>query len=159
MGVLEDTVVKAKEVIDIAGKKADEVISMQKLKVSAARLHAQISKDYEALGRVVYHAKTSEADDAGVAELLSALKEKHDQLNEIELKIAAAKGAVVCTSCRAVNSADAMYCSKCGHKLESCFESGDASDPSADESAAEESASDASAAESAADADAPQGEE
>ena len=123
MGVLEDTVVKAKEVIDIAGKKTGEVIAIQKLKVNAAQVNARIAKDYESLGRLAYDAhKTGKANEMGIEALANAIDAKYEELKEIELKIATAKGAVVCTACRAVNSVDAVFCSKCGAKLESCFE-------------------------------------
>ena len=46
MGMVEDTVVKAKEAFDVAAKKTNEVIALQKLKVSASAVNSQMTKAY-----------------------------------------------------------------------------------------------------------------
>lgn len=118
MGFIEDSFVKAKEVIDIAGKKTGEMISLQKLKVNASSLQYQISHDYEALGRLCYEAKKNgEKNEDAIAELIEEMDERKAELAELERQIALAKGVVICPVCSTRNVITAAYCNKCGSKL------------------------------------------
>jgi ribosomal protein L40E len=118
VGVFEETVVKAKEVIDKTGKKAGEVIAVQKLKVNAASITSQIAKDYEAIGRLTYDgikkdSQNTEAIDAIVREI----DEKLEQLDKIQEEIAQTKGSLACVRCGCSNSIDSAFCRKCGARL------------------------------------------
>jgi hypothetical protein len=118
MGIFEETVVKAKEIADITGKKAGEIINIQKMRVSAATLNSQISKLYEVLGRLAYDAAKTEADiTAQSAQAISEIDEKREELCELKVKIAEARGKRICPACRTGNNADALFCDKCGQKL------------------------------------------
>ena len=118
MGIFEETVVKAKEIADLTGKKAGEIINIQKMRVSAATLNSQISKLYEVLGRLAYEAAKNGADTAAQsAQTIAEIDEKREELSELKAKIAEARGKRVCHACRADNSADALFCDKCGQKL------------------------------------------
>lgn len=139
MGFIEDSFVRAKEVIDIAGKKTGEIISLQKLKVDASALEYQISKDYETLGRLYYDNRHKRAEnETAIDALIAELEQKTTQLSEIEIKIAIAKGIRICPACATSNPDTAAYCNKCGQKL--TFETHQTEDP-AEDPAAEQSAS------------------
>lgn len=119
MGVFEDTVVKAKEVIDITGKKAGEVITVQKLKVNAASISSQMSKDYEAIGRLAYDGiKKGEQNSEAIDAIVREIDEKREQLSNIQAEIAQTKGGAFCAKCGAANAADSAFCAKCGAKLD-----------------------------------------
>ena len=118
MGIFEETVVKAKEIADMTGKKAGEIINIQKMRVSAATLNAQISKLYEVLGRLTYDAAKNGLDTAAQSDqTVAEIDEKREELCELKAKIAEARGKRVCPACRADNGADALFCDKCGQKL------------------------------------------
>ena len=53
MGLFEDVVVNAKEAVNAVGKKAGQMVDISKLRLSAADLNNEISKRFEALGRVI----------------------------------------------------------------------------------------------------------
>ena len=40
MSIFDETVVKAKEVLDIAGKKTNDIIAVQKIKMSVSKISA-----------------------------------------------------------------------------------------------------------------------
>ncbi|OJU15402.1 MAG: hypothetical protein BGN88_07785, partial [Clostridiales bacterium 43-6] len=110
--------VKAKDVFDVAAKKTGAMISIQKLRVNVAKLNSQISKSYEALGRLVYDSKKSEENvDEAVAALIAEIEQKYEEIADIEVKIAITKGKAFCPSCLTENDNAATFCSKCGEKL------------------------------------------
>ncbi|HHW46046.1 MAG TPA: zinc ribbon domain-containing protein [Clostridiales bacterium] len=118
MGFIEDTIVKAKEVFDIAGRKTGEVIEIQKLKVNAASLNHQIAKDYETLGRLWYDIhKANSGNTESLEVLCKEIEQKLEKLKKLEAKIALAKNGKLCVSCGHVNQSDAFFCSKCGKEL------------------------------------------
>lgn len=120
MGFLEDTIVKAKEVIDVAGKKTSEVITVQKLKVNAASLKHQIAKDYETLGRLWFDSqKANNSNGKSLEVLYKEIERKQQELKKLEMEIALTKNGKICGCCGHVNESDAHYCNKCGKEL--CF--------------------------------------
>ena len=116
MGTFEDTVAKAKEVLDTAGQKTSNIINIQKLRVNLATANSQLSKLYEALGRLCFDTDTN--DGPAIAELKGKIEAKIVDIRDIEVKIATAKGDKVCETCYAKNVSDADYCNKCGQKFE-----------------------------------------
>ena len=88
MGLFEETAVKAKDAFDAVAKKTNEVIGIQKLKISAARVESQMSKDYEILGRMFFDEK---ADDEDLGEayktVIDGIKESKEELAEINAQI------------------------------------------------------------------------
>lgn len=118
MGVFEDTIVKAKDVVDTAAKKSGDFISLQKLKIDAAKLNSLISKDYETLGRIVYSNMKSGAElDDGTDEIVASVKRHRAQLAELEKQISENKGTVLCADCGHANPSDCTFCGKCGTRL------------------------------------------
>ncbi len=119
MGFIEETIVKAKEVFDVAGRKTSEAITIQKLKVNAASLDAQIAKDYEALGRLVYAGSREKSENQeATEELMAEIDAKRLQLESLQAEIAHMKGNLICSGCGASNMPGAVFCSKCGKKLQ-----------------------------------------
>lgn len=118
MGFFEDTFVKAKDMFETVGDKGSEILSVQKLKIEAAKLNSQICKNFETLGRVVYCniQNGCEADD-GTEGLVDSIDTQESALEYINKKIADEKGLVVCEGCGANNPVDSLYCSKCGSAL------------------------------------------
>ena len=119
MGLLEDVVVNAKEAVNAVGKKAGQMVDISKLRLNAADLNNEISKRFEALGRVIYDSKKTENDSADlVNECITAIDELYEQLDAVNDQISALRSRVICKKCGAENPAEACYCNMCGSKLD-----------------------------------------
>ena len=119
MGLFEDVVVNAKEAVNAVGKKAGQMVDISKLRLNAADLNNEISKRFEALGRVIYDAKKTDNDSTDlVNECVAAIDELYEQLEAVNDQISSLRCKVVCKECGAENPAEAAYCNKCGSKLD-----------------------------------------
>lgn len=114
----DDLFNKARDVANLAGKKTGEVVEVSKLKLKAVQLNADIQKAYEKLGSIVYE---QEKTDGNAAELIALCVSEIDLLftefNDINDKIAETKSTIKCHNCGAINSDEAIYCSRCGTTL------------------------------------------
>ncbi|MDD6283944.1 MAG: hypothetical protein PUB05_01095 [Firmicutes bacterium] len=118
MTTFEDTIYKAKEVIDMAGKKTGELVNIQKLKVNIAGLNSQMANDFEAIGRLCYDNMRSGTDNGdAIAAIAEEIDEKQEQVRQLRERIAELKGERICGGCNNPVSNDAEYCPKCGAKL------------------------------------------
>ena len=104
-----------KNVID----KTNNVVNQTKLKFAISETENKIEDIYAEIGKVVYekYVDTNEACCDFVAEKcgkIDALKEEAADLKE---QLAQLKETVKCSACGAYNSAEDVYCSKCGAKL------------------------------------------
>lgn len=119
MGLFEDVVLNAKTAVNAVGKKAGQFVDASKLRLNAASLSNEISKRFEALGRIVYDSqKKGENTDSLVAECISSIDDLYHELDAVNDQIAASRSQVVCRMCGEENPANAVYCCKCGHKLQ-----------------------------------------
>lgn len=118
MGFFEDSIVKAKDIINTAGEKGGEILSVQKLKIESAKIEAQIAKDFETLGRVVYsNVQSGVEPNDGISGIIETLTEKQAALASVNKKIADQKGFAICEACGKTNEIDAVFCSHCGASL------------------------------------------
>ena len=62
MGIFEDLMAGAKNVVDYAGKKTDDVVELSKLKYQSSQLSNELRSLYEKLGCAVYSMMKSEYD-------------------------------------------------------------------------------------------------
>lgn len=117
MGVFEDTITKAREIIGETGRATTDLIEVQKLKFSVSSMKSAIRKNYELLGQYTYLSIVNNEDNSvAVEELAAEITDQKQKLKELEKKIADTKGKVVC-SCGCVNSDTAKFCSNCGKEL------------------------------------------
>ena len=119
MDFLENAVTKAKEVFDVACKKTGEVVTTQKQKIDIATIENKRNKDFLALGKLYFkNIKDAEIEDEEIAALVMAIKEKNEQIKQINEEMNEAKDMKVCPNCENLVKDDALYCSACGEKLE-----------------------------------------
>ena len=130
--VLDDLINSAKNLVDIAGKKTDNVVEVSKLKYQCVQMSAELKSLYEKLGNAVYTMVKSDFSNKelmdSLIEEIDSLKERIDQVNQ---EIAKRKNIRVCPACGSRNEKYACYCNKCGNKL-------DASAPQEEEEPVEE---------------------
>lgn len=118
MGFVDEAVVKAKEVFDVAAKKTGDVVETQKLKFKAAQLKNDMSKDFEELGREYFEQIKQGLEASEKAQTLVAnIEVKNNEYIEIQEQIDEYKNVNVCGNCGAKNSKEAIFCNKCGKQL------------------------------------------
>ncbi|WP_312643694.1 zinc ribbon domain-containing protein [Hydrogenoanaerobacterium sp.] len=118
MDTFDEFLGKAKNLVDLAGKKTGEAVELAKLKMSRMQLNGEIQKTYEKLGAFVYKFHKSGEDnqeliDICVGEIDSLLV----QLDAIASKINEIRSSVKCPQCGALNDEESIYCAKCGAKM------------------------------------------
>lgn len=118
MGILEDLLLNARTAVDSVGKKAEKVIDVSKLTITAADLKAEISKKCEILGRVVFEQKTTGKNySTGINELIERITELNSELESVNEMIENAKQKSKCQFCGTYNVKGAVFCNKCGERL------------------------------------------
>ena len=118
MANINEFINTAKELADLAGKKAGEAVEVSKLKINNVKINGELQKTYEKLGAFVYkYKKNGEVNDElidmcvkEIDDLLSALEANEQKINETRHKIK-------CADCGAINDLQASYCAKCGAQL------------------------------------------
>lgn len=119
MGIIEDVLLNARSAVDTVGKKAGKVIDISKLRLASADLKSEISQKYQILGRVVFEESVTGKDyTKNKTELIEKIKELKSQLESVNDMIAKAAQKTKCTICGAYNAKGAVFCSKCGEKLD-----------------------------------------
>ena len=118
MGTFENTVVKAKQIIDATGAKIGNAIDIQKMNINLTKVKMDISDCYEQLGKLYYDGvKADKLDTEQMDDVIKQIELLNDNVRELEAEIAFAKGEVVCDECQTVNSSDSKFCRNCGREL------------------------------------------
>ena len=115
----EDTVVKAKEVMDITGQRVTELVNIQKIKLKIVKVRAQIETDYKLLGKLYYSGvKRENVDEAALQAIIDEIDLENDKLRELRVELAFAKGDTVCDECGAISPGESEFCCKCGKPID-----------------------------------------
>ena len=87
--VLDDLISSAKNLVDIAGKKTDNVVEISKLKYQSVQMSAELKSLYEKLGNAVYTMVKSNFDNKelmdSLIEEIDSLKAKIDDVNFVTM--------------------------------------------------------------------------
>ena len=118
MGILDDVVINAKSAAEAVGKKASQFVDASKLRIAAAELSADISKQYEALGQLVHeNYREKLAGDEALNLILSEIDELKEQHAVITKELNDKQNKVVCPTCGKRSSNTVKFCSNCGTQL------------------------------------------
>ena len=118
MDFLDDAISKAREVLDVACKKTNEVVTEQKQKFDIASIEAKRAKEYKKLGELYFEeAKDCDIENAEIKALIESIKEKNEKIKALKDEISASKDKTVCTKCGAIIDMDSAFCAQCGEKL------------------------------------------
>lgn len=99
-------------------KKSNEMVEVTKLNVSVADKTAQKNKALQEIGKIIYDSyKTGNAIDEEIEEKCKEIDEIEDDIKQLKDKIKKTKNVKVCDYCNEENTANSVYCSKCGTKL------------------------------------------
>lgn len=118
MDFLDDVVYGAKNAASAVSKASKDIVDVSRLRLNASELRGDITKQYEALGRLVYDAKKDGTDVSDmVDECVANIDTMYKRLVEIKEKIATTMNRRRCPSCGAVNTKEAIYCNRCGKRI------------------------------------------
>ena len=118
MDFLDNAISKAKEVVDIAYKKTEEVVTIEKQRFDIASLNSKIDKDYAALGRIFYNQYKDSGDIPDNAKIIiEAIDEKLIKIKELKEEISETKNKAVCPHCQSYIPKNSAFCSVCGEKI------------------------------------------
>lgn len=119
MDFLDNAVSKAKEAIDVACKKTNEIVSNQKQKFDVVAIENKRAKDFEALGKLYFDMiKDTEVDNETVNKIVAEIKEKNSRIDALKEEINAVKNKKICPQCGSAIDKMSVYCNICGAKLE-----------------------------------------
>ena len=119
MSTLEDIFVSAKSIFSKAGKKAEKIVGVSRLRISGAEIKRQISQALEELGIITYESsKNQPHSDSEVKLLVAKIDELKRQEKKLRKKISSIKNKVECLHCYYENDSDSIFCAQCGKKIE-----------------------------------------
>lgn len=116
--VWDDLMESAKTLADKAGKATDKAVEYSKMKYQSMQLSSDLRGLYEKLGNAVYTMVKSDFDNKELMDsIIAEIDDVKKRLEELNVKMAEQRNAVVCPACGAVSDKDACYCSRCGNKF------------------------------------------
>ena len=116
MTIFDDILATAKSAADVVGKKAVLVKELSRLRLTMAELNKEISRNFEALGRLVYDASKS-GNSYDVNDSVLAIDELYEELSALSEELNRLRGRTVCPCCGHENVLGATFCNKCGTRL------------------------------------------
>lgn len=118
MDFIDDAVTKAKEAIDIACKKTNEVVNTQKQKFDIAALENKRAKDFEMLGMLYYESlKTGSMNDKKINAVVNEITAKNKKIKQLNEEMNSIKNKRICPKCGSAVDNLSNYCGVCGEKL------------------------------------------
>lgn len=115
---VDEFIFMAKNAADVASKKTNEVVEVNKIRYQMKQVEWEIEKAYAKLGAIVYESKKSadnfdEIIGLAISEI-DDLKERYESFSE---RIRAYKNVTKCTECGRENEQSFAFCSRCGAAL------------------------------------------
>jgi hypothetical protein len=83
MDFLDEAVLKAKELIDVACQKTGEVVNTSKQKIEILTLQKKLEKNYQALGEI-YYEMIKDSPNEETAEIVADVKSLMEKLAEFK---------------------------------------------------------------------------
>ena len=119
MTAMDDFMEKAKSFFDMAGRKTEETIEISKLKFTRMQVNNELQKSFEKLGSFTYKLKKTGEENSEIVDMcMKEIDELMSKLKDISNKIDEAKSLIRCPECNAYNTKEAVYCIRCGAKLD-----------------------------------------
>ena len=119
MGKLDEVLAKAKDLAKVAGNKTEEVVELTRLKIQASQLRGDIDANYLKLGEIIYELnKAGTENEELISMCIAEIESQRTELAELTNRIDEMKNVVKCSECLAANPVGALYCARCGARLE-----------------------------------------
>lgn len=115
MSGFDELFLKAKELANVAGNKAQELTELAKLRMQATQLKSDIDANYLKLGEIIYELNKAGAENEELIEMcIAEITAQLEELEALNAKIDEMKNVVKCPNCMAANPIGAIYCARCG---------------------------------------------
>ena len=119
MEIFENAMDKARETMDVATAKANEMIAIQKQKFEIATLKSKRNKDFEMLGKLYFKKlKGADMDDEAIDLIVNEITDKTREIKKIKAEIDAVKNGSKCPECDSVVDEDCEICPVCGANID-----------------------------------------
>lgn len=119
MAFLENLTKRVGEAAQTAAKKSGELVEITKLNLNVNAEEDKVNKLYLQIGKKVYASYISgEAADSTIQNDCRTITEHEGTIKEIKDKIMQVKNVKICVGCEAEMEKTAMFCVKCGTKVE-----------------------------------------
>lgn len=118
MNAFDEVFMKAKELANVAGNKAQEVAEIAKLRLQATQMKSDIDANYTKLGEITYELHKAETENDELINMcVSEIESQISELAALNDKIDEMKNVVKCPACMAANPMGALFCARCGAAL------------------------------------------
>ncbi len=118
MDFFDDVINKTRDALDVAYKKTNDVVSIQKQKFDIASMESKLSKDFEALGRACLPFITEGKEVSAEAKLMAEeILKKQTEIEEARNQVLLAQGKKFCKKCGIANVSEAHFCFACGESF------------------------------------------
>ncbi|MGN1059422.1 MAG: hypothetical protein ACI4QW_03230 [Clostridia bacterium] len=104
-----------KQTVNSAVKKSGELVELTKIKIAVGDTKNAIRTNFEKLGELAYLAAKGDDAQGTAEELVSAIDELKETLNQQEAKLAELSNKKICSHCGKASSEDSAFCSACGN--------------------------------------------
>lgn len=124
MSILDETFNSFRELTDTVIEKTGKLMDVSRLKLTSAEISKEITKRYEALGRVVYDSQKAGTDiDGLVKECVRSIDALYGRLDDVNARVANLRDKKYCGACGAVVEKNALYCTRCGGRVDDISDS------------------------------------
>lgn len=118
MGFLDDALNKTKEVIDVACKKTDEIVTEEKLKINILSLKNKCEKDYIKLGEI-YYKILNEKEEISDKEkkIIANIAANKKEIEKLQAELDGMHYDLICPKCQKKIPTNSTFCTYCGAKI------------------------------------------
>lgn len=118
MGIFEEIYVKTKTALGIVSDKAGQLVGISKLKIVVAECEGERRREFENLGRTIYHAKKrGNIDSVDIESCVSEIDALGKKIEDVKREIDELKRKATCGVCKEKVDKDSYYCRACGARL------------------------------------------
>lgn len=120
MATVEEFVGRARDAVEAAGRKGADLIGIARMKMEISEQERELSHVMEGLGRLIYDQRRNGTDvEQPLEDGIRRAEELNARIDQLRDRVCAAQNTVRCRSCGGVSPRDAVYCQKCGSRLDS----------------------------------------
>ena len=130
------------ETAEVVGKKAEDLVEIQKLHSRIRTAQRNVETDYKKIGEIIYQRYIEGELPGQELELIcEMIMEQQKEIAGCKEELASKRGQVVCAACGNGNPKDAAFCMHCGAVMpkmdEESVKTGEAADPAESEAVQE----------------------